>query len=79
MATAYFQNLIESIETLSIEDQDYLFDLIRKRRIEKRRSEIADNAQAILTDLQEGKAKIGTVDDLIADLLEEEYDESSLE
>ena len=70
MPTAYFQNLIESIETLSIEDQDYLFDLIRKRRIEKRRSEIADNAQAILTDLQEGQAKIGTVDDLIADLLE---------
>ena len=64
---------------MSIEDQDYLFDLIRKRRIEKRRSEIADNAQAILTDLQEGKAKIGTVDDLIADLLEEEDDESSLE
>ena len=78
MPTAYFQNLIESIETLSIEDQDYLFDLIRKRRIEKRRSEIADNAQAILTDLQEGKAKIGTVDDLIADLLKED-DESSLE
>ncbi|MGK7955086.1 MAG: hypothetical protein AB4063_07470 [Crocosphaera sp.] len=47
-----------------------MFDLIRKRRIEKRRSEIANNAQAILTDLQEGKAKIGTVDDLIADLLE---------
>ncbi|WP_009544089.1 hypothetical protein [Crocosphaera subtropica] len=36
MSTAYFQNLIESIETLLIEDQDYLFDLIRKRRIEKR-------------------------------------------
>ncbi|MGK7881943.1 MAG: hypothetical protein AB4060_17865 [Crocosphaera sp.] len=78
MAKAYFQNLIESIETLSIEDQDHLFDLIRQRRIEKRRSEIADNAQAILTDLQEGKAKIGTVDDLIAELLEED-DESSLE
>ena len=79
MATAYFQNLIESIETLSIEDQDYLYDLLRNWRIEKRRSEIADIAQAILTDLQEGKAKIGTVDDLIADLLEEEDDESSLE
>jgi hypothetical protein len=78
MTTAYFQYLIESIETLSIEDQDYLFDLVRKRRIEKRRSEIADNAQAVLTDLQEGKAKIGTVDELIADLLEED-DESRLE
>ncbi|MGB5596544.1 MAG: hypothetical protein WBM32_03190 [Crocosphaera sp.] len=78
MTIASFQNLIESIETLSIEDQDYLFDLIRKRRIEKRRSEIADNAQAILTDLKQGKAKIGTVDELIADLLEED-DENSLE
>lgn len=48
-----------------------MFDLIRKRRLEKRRSEIANNAQAILTDLQEGKAEIGTVDDLTADLLEE--------
>jgi hypothetical protein len=78
MTTTYFQNLIESIETLSLEDQDYLFDLIRQRRIEKRRSEIADNAQAILTDLQQGKAQIGTVNDLITDLLKED-DESSLE
>lgn len=77
MTAAYFQNLIEAIETLSIEDQDYLFDLIRKRRIEKRRSEIADNAQAILTDLLQKKAKIGTVNDLITDLLEE--DENRLE
>ena len=72
MSTAYFQNLIESIETLLIKDQDYLFDLIRKRRMEKRRLEIADNAQAILTDLQQGKATIGTIDELIADLLEKE-------
>ncbi len=77
MTTTYFQNLIESIETLSIEDQDYLFNLIRKRRIEKRRSEIADNAQTILVDLQRGKAKVGRVNDLITDLLQE--DESSLE
>ena len=78
MSTAYFQNLIKSIETLSIEDQDYLFDLIHKRRIQKRRTEIADNAQAVVTDLQQGKAKIGTVKDLIKDLLEED-DESNLE
>ncbi|ELS00267.1 hypothetical protein [Gloeocapsa sp. PCC 73106] len=78
MTTSYFQNLVESIETLPIEDQDYLFDLIRKRRIEKRRSEIADNARAVLTDFQQGKAKIGTVNDLITDLLKED-DESSLE
>jgi hypothetical protein len=72
MTTAYFQDLIESIETLSVEDQDYLFNLICKRRIEKRRSEIANKAQEILADLQQRKAKIGVVNDLIADLLEED-------
>ncbi|TVQ45673.1 MAG: hypothetical protein EA365_07365 [Gloeocapsa sp. DLM2.Bin57] len=78
MITSFWQNLIESIETLSIEDQDYLFDLIHQRRIEKRRAEIANNAQAILTDLQQGKAKIGTVEDFITDLLKED-NEISLE
>ena len=66
-----FQNLIESIETLSTEDQYFLFELIRKRPIEKRRVEIAQNAENIMKDLEEGKAKIGTLNDLITDLLEE--------
>lgn len=69
MFTTSFQDLIESIETLSPEDQDFLFDLIRKRRIEKRRAEISENTEEIMKDLQEGKAKIGTVNDLITDLL----------
>ena len=48
MSIPCFQNVIESVESLSIEDQDYLFELIRKRRIEKRREEIAKNAQEAL-------------------------------
>jgi len=28
MSIAFFQDLIESVESLSIEDQDYLFELI---------------------------------------------------
>lgn len=71
MTTAYFQNLIELIELLSIEEQDYLFDLIHERCIEKRCSEITDNARAMLTDLQQRKAKIGAVDELIVDLLQQ--------
>ncbi len=79
MTITTFQEILESIESLSVEDQDYLFDLIRKRRTEQRRLEIAKNGEAILKDLKEGKAKIGTVNDLIADLLEDNDDESSLE
>ncbi|HEY9866174.1 MAG TPA: hypothetical protein V6D21_18525 [Candidatus Obscuribacterales bacterium] len=73
-----FQDLIESIEALSFEEQDYLWELIRKRRIEQRRGEILANAEAVKLAFREGKAKSGTVDDLMADLLEDE-DETGLE
>lgn len=66
------QELIDSIEQLSIEDQDDLFELIRKRRIEQRRLEIAANAEMLKQEFQQGAAKRGTVDDLIADLLEDD-------
>lgn len=66
------QELIDSIEQLSIEDQDDLFELIRKRRIEQRRLEIAAHAETLKQEFQQGTAKRGTVDDLIADLLEDD-------
>ena len=64
-----FQKIIESIETLPVEDQDYLFDLIRRRRISQRRTEILANAQEAMQAVKDGTAKRGSVQDLIADLL----------
>ncbi|MFB2875648.1 hypothetical protein [Floridanema aerugineum] len=60
-------------------EQEYLFELIKKRRIEKRRLEIAANAKIVLNSLKQGTAKKGNVDDLIADLLDNQDDEDSLE
>ncbi len=77
--TTTFQEIIESIENLSTEDQDYLFDLIRKRRIEQRRLEIAKNGEETLKAWRMGTAKVGTAEELIADLLMEDDDESCLE
>ena len=64
-----FQEIIDQVESLSIEDQDQLFELIRKRRIENRRAEILANAQEVMEAFKNGTAKRGSVDDLIADLL----------
>ena len=64
-----FQKIIESIETLPVEDQDYLFDLIRRRRISQRRTEILAKAQEAMQAVKDGTAKRGSVQDLIADLL----------
>ena len=63
------QEIIDLVQSLSIEDQDQLFELIRKRRTENRRAEILANAQEVMQAFKNGTAKRGSVDDLIADLL----------
>ncbi|MEM9275663.1 MAG: hypothetical protein AAGA80_22275 [Cyanobacteria bacterium P01_F01_bin.143] len=72
MATSHFQDIIDSLESLSIEDQDYLFDLIRTRRAEKRRLEIKENGEETLKALRMRTAKRGTAEDIKAYLLEDE-------
>jgi len=66
-----FQEMIESIEMLTIEDQDSLFELIRKRRVENRRAEIVANAQEVFKSVEMGTAKRGTFEELKAYLLED--------
>jgi hypothetical protein len=67
-----FQEIIDSIEVLSTEDQDQLFELIRKRRIEARRAEIAANAQEVFQSVEMGTAKRGTFEELKSYLLEDD-------
>ena len=52
-----YQEIINSIESLPVEEQDDLFELIRKRRIEQRRAEIAANAKRVFESVELGKAK----------------------
>lgn len=52
-----YQEIINSIESLSVEEQENLFELIRKRRIEQRRAEIATNARQTLEAVEMGTAK----------------------
>ncbi|MEG4148869.1 hypothetical protein [Microcoleus sp. Pol12B5] len=67
-----FQTAIEYVESLAIEEQDLLIELIQKRRIENRRVEIANNAREVLSALKVGTAKRGNLAQLKADLLDEE-------
>lgn len=63
-----FQKVVEYVESLSEEEQDLLFELIHKRRVEERRSEIVRNYRETLEAMKTGRAKRGTVADLRADL-----------
>lgn len=67
-----FDEILSYVESLTIEDQDLLFDIIQKRRVETRRKEIAENARQTIKSFQNGTARMGDLDNLKADLLEEE-------
>ncbi|MFM5982745.1 MAG: hypothetical protein ACKO9I_19945 [Sphaerospermopsis kisseleviana] len=63
------QEIINSIDNLPTEDREYLFEFLRQQRIENRRLEILANAKEVTEAFNNGTAKRGSVDDLIADLL----------
>ena len=62
------QAVIESVEALSEDEQDILFDLIYKRRIAKRRQEIAQNAMATMQAVRNGTAQRSTATELMANI-----------
>jgi hypothetical protein len=78
--TSTLQTAIEAVEALSPEDQDFLFDLIHKRRtqpsqaIRQRREEIRQNGIVVMEAVRNGTAKRGTVAELIADIFDHETD-----
>jgi hypothetical protein len=51
-----YQEIIERIEDLPVEEQDDLFEPIRKRRVEQRRTEIAAKSERLRQ-----AVKMGTV------------------
>ncbi|MFM7292129.1 MAG: hypothetical protein ACKO6B_12995 [Planctomycetia bacterium] len=73
-----YQEILEAIAVLSEEDQEQLFEALRQRRVEMRRAEILANAQAVREAVANGTAFMGTAEDLIAYLTEED-DEINLE
>lgn len=67
--TITYQELIDAIENLPIEEQALLFELIHKRRIEKRRVKIATNAGITFDAIGRDKAKRGTFKEIKSYLL----------
>ncbi len=62
------QTVIEFVEALSEDEQDVLFDLIAKRRIIKRRQEIAENASTTMQAVNNGNAQRATATELMANI-----------
>ena len=59
------EDIVESIDRLSIEDQEKLFELVHKRRIEQQEAEILASRRELKQAIADGTAKKGSVQDLI--------------
>jgi preprotein translocase subunit SecA len=57
--------VLQSISELSVEEQFYLSDLLQKRLIEVRRSEIANRVQEAEENYRSGNVRSGSIADLM--------------
>ena len=62
------QHALDVVERLDEEEQAVLLDMVRQRRIERRHAKIAENARSTVLAFKEGRARVGTLDDLRRDL-----------
>jgi len=63
-----FQDLIEAVEAMPLEDQSIFIELINKRIMEKRRAELVAEVQNARMAFESGDVKRGSLKDLMKDL-----------
>jgi hypothetical protein len=66
--TLSFQDLIEAVEAMPLEDQSIFVELINKRIIEKRRAELVVEVEEARKAFESGNVKRGSIRDLMKDL-----------
>ena len=66
-----FEQIPEIVETMPLDDQEWLITLLEKRYSEKRRADIAANVRQTLKEHKQGLTRTGTVEKLLMDLDDE--------
>lgn len=66
--TSNFERVLDSVEALSVDEQEALIQLVQRRLTERRREEIAANIAQSRADYQAGTVFRGTVDQVINEL-----------
>jgi len=68
MQSVTFNEALDTIESLSMEDQAALIAILQKRFIDRRRAEIATHITQAKAEYQAGQVFRGSVEDAIAEL-----------
>jgi len=64
-----FGEVLEAVDKLSLEEQETLIEVVRKRIIERRREELAKDIQDAQKEFQVGQCRPVTPDELVAEIL----------
>lgn len=66
--TSKFQQVIEAVEALSIEEQTMLLEIVQKRLVQQRRQQLLQEVKEAEQDYAQGNVKRGSVGDFLAEL-----------
>ncbi len=68
LKTSLFQEALNAIEALSLDDQVALIDVLHNRLKLRQRQQIVQEVREVQQEYLEGKFKSGSVDDFLAEL-----------
>jgi len=68
MQTLDFNQVLDNVDSLSLDEQEMLIEIIRKRLIEARREQIAANIAQAKLDYESGNVFRGSVDEIMAEI-----------
>ena len=71
VANSIYGQALDLIDSLPIEEQESLLEIVRRRLVERRRAEIARDAAATLAAVQQRQAGSGSLENLKRELLDE--------
>ena len=63
-----FEEVLEDIETLSLEDQEILIEILHRRIVERRREELAQDVQQARQEFQAGQCRPVTPEQLLNEI-----------
>ena len=67
-ARGVFDEILDKVDEMPLEDQSMIIELIRNRHREKRREEILRNAQQTLEEYKKGLTSKGSLAELLQEL-----------
>ena len=69
-----FQEALDILESLPVEQREYLIEIVRGRLIDHRRELLAENIRKAREEYARGEVKKGTVEELMRELANENPD-----